>query len=129
MDGSYLPSSTLNGKRAVVVFWAEWCSYSRQSIARIEKIAGSPEMQDVEFIAASVDKAEDAEKVAQFTAAFPSSRIKYAFSGNDVYDEAFMAFDGGNLPHIFIINQAGIVDADGHSVDLIGETFTPPNGA
>ena len=123
LDGSYIVTDEFLGKTAVVTFWASWCGYSRPVLTRLSNFAKKLNRSDVLFIAASVDKAHDFEKLKEVIDALKADAHIHCFSGNDVYDEAYMAFDAGVLPHIFIINPQGKVVEEGHKDSFVYEYF------
>jgi thiol-disulfide isomerase/thioredoxin len=127
LDGSYLMTDELRGKTVVLVFWASWCQYSRPAIIRIDEYAKNKlKRDDVVFLGVSLDKATDFKKLEEVISYLKTEKFEYFFSGNESYDEAFMAFDGGMLPHIFIINPEGKVVIDGHKDSIIYEYFGVP---
>ncbi len=124
LDGTYLVSDELEGKVSVVIFWASWCAYSRPALKRIDTLAQKySALDDVKFISVSVDKSADFDKLNDTISYLKTERIEYYYSGNDVYDEAYQAFDASLLPHIFVLNLNGKVVAASHSADIIEDYF------
>jgi len=64
---------------------------------------------DVVFIAASVDKEEDLEKLQTGIRYLNLDHMRHAFSGNAEYDEAFLTLGGDDVPHLFVIDHAGVI--------------------
>lgn len=75
------------------------------------------------FIAVNIDKQEDEEKFRSFVRDVPIDSFLHSYSGNDVYDEAFVRMNGEELPHIFIIDKTGKVADVGHSDKFVYEHF------
>lgn len=124
LDGTYLLTDELSGKTAVVVFWASWCSYSRPALQRLDNYARNKlKREDVVFIAPSIDRSDDFQKLKDVISYLKTDKIEYFYSGNDTYDEAYMAFDAGVLPHVFIINPEGRVVIDGHKDSIVYDYF------
>lgn len=120
LDGSVVPLDELRGKRAVVMFWATTCRYSRTVMERLNNYAKiNARRKNFEVIAVSVDKAEKFDEVRQRINLDDLRSMRHAFSGNDIYDEAYMAFDVGVLPKIFVIDARGVVIASGSSDDVV----------
>lgn len=124
LDGSYILTDDLKGKTSVIVFWASWCNNSRPVLQRLnqyflDKLSG----KDVELIAVSIDKAKDLPKLEEAIKYQKIEAFQHCHSGNDVYDESFIAFDGGTLPHIFIVDPNGKIAGVGHRDSLVYEYF------
>lgn len=122
LDGNFLLLDELKGKTVIVVFWASWCNYSRPALVRINDYVKSKLHQDnVVVLAVSVDKASDFQRLLDTINYQHLDNVVHCYSGNDVYDEAFMAFDADNLPHIYIIDPAGNLVGEGHSDSVVYE--------
>jgi peroxiredoxin len=120
LNGSYTSLYAFRGKKVIVVFWATPCRKSRKEIKRINTLAGEmSSRKDVVFLAISLDKAENQEKLSRFIVDNQLNNLKHVFSGNDYDDEAFIVFYPKALPRIYVIDPSGQVVADGGSCKLI----------
>lgn len=116
MDGSWVALDALRGKTVVLVFWQNTCAKSKQLLGKLGEFAKKYERRPtVEFVAVSVDKAEHRADVEERIRAIGSRKIVYAFSGNEVYDEAYRLFKGEEVPYVLVINAKGTVIAAGDS--------------
>lgn len=119
LDGGYESTETLRGKTVILIFWATTCTASRSVVERINEIAvKNSKRKDVVFLAISIDKADDVEKLNERIKFGKLTGLKHVFSGNDVYDEAFMAFQLDSLPAVFVIDRSGKIRAGGRSASL-----------
>lgn len=122
LDGELLASENLKGKTVVLIFWASWCRRSPKVLERVNeyarKFAGR---DDVVFLTASVDKAENLPAVKERIEFSRLDAMKHAFSGNEAYDEAYMAYHEHSIPTIFIIDRNGYIVARGDDVDVVLE--------
>ena len=120
LDGNWHILDEFKGKTVVMIFWASWCSRSRSTISSLNKLAArNAGRNDRVFIAVSIDKAADESKFRDFIKDVPIDAFLHSYSGNDVYDEAFIRMNGSELPHIFIIDPNGNVVAVGHSDKVV----------
>ena len=126
LDGTFLMTDELRGKTAIVYFWAAWCNFSRPALVRLnDYLKKDLKRSDVELVAVSIDKAADFQKLMDAIKYQKIDSVTHAFSGNDIYDEAYMAFDADTLPHIFIIDPNGKIAAIGHSDSMVYDYFNP----
>lgn len=120
LGGAYVPLSQYLGKKLVLVFFTQWCSRSKGLLRDLGPFALSRQAKaDVEFLAVSVDKEEDLEKVRAFASQPSMQGIDFAFSGNAEYDEAYLSFQCSEVPQVFIIDPVGKIIAQGNSFDFI----------
>jgi peroxiredoxin len=120
LDGSTLTLEELRGKNVVVAFWATSCTFSGAMMDRLnDYIQTHKQEKNLEVIAVSVDKSENFPKVKERLDAGGMNAMRHSFSGNDVQDEAYMAFDVGSLPSFYVINPQGVVTASGGSEDTV----------
>lgn len=110
MSGEHIALRSRVGKDVALLFWATWCPHSRAGIEEFEALAraykGRP---GVEFYAVSVDKNEAYEELQNRIRIQNLESMTHVFSGNDVQDEAFLAFHGERLPYAVFIDEGGIV--------------------
>lgn len=120
LDGTYLPLEALRGKTVALFFWAQWCHRSGPIMARLNEYAQKfRDRKDVVFLAVSTDKLEDLDKLKDRILYQRLDGFQHAFSGNGGGDEAFMAFEGVNLPYLLVIDPSGKVVAAGESEQVV----------
>ena len=115
IDGSYHSFEELKGKNVVLVFWAEWCSYSKPVIERLNELAKNNKDNNLVFMAISIDSYDNFPKLEERIIHGKLTNLTHAFSGNALQDEAYMAFQADALPDVYAINKDGVVVAQGHS--------------
>jgi thiol-disulfide isomerase/thioredoxin len=124
-DGFLRTLEEFSGAPRVIIFWAEWCSYSKPVILEINKIArefkgsGDPIKKALNFVAISIDPADRYQRVQERVTYQKLDALTHAFSGNGLFDETYMAYRGGNLPHIIFVGADGVVLAEGHGSSVI----------
>jgi thiol-disulfide isomerase/thioredoxin len=110
LSGEHIALRSREGREVVLLFWATWCPHSRAGIEEFQALASAyknrPEM---EFYAVSVDKNESYEELQNRIRIQGLESMTHVFSGNDVQDEAFLAFHGERLPYAVFIDDRGIV--------------------
>jgi thiol-disulfide isomerase/thioredoxin len=112
------------GKPLVLVFWATWCSKSRSVLPRVEQVARRLKAKNqVNFLAVSLDKAKDIAALRGFIKTEKLQSFKHAFSGNEYFDQAYMAFRADRVPTIVIIDAQGKVVATGDDETVVEEYF------
>ena len=120
VDGGFIPLEQYRGKTVVLTFWATWCSKSNQLLSQLGELSAKLAPQGtVVFLNASVDNAEQLEKVQTRLRDPALATTVNAFSGNAEYDEAFMSFRCNDLPNIFVISPVGVVVANGNTIDTV----------
>lgn len=126
-DGSYLVTDDLKGKQTVVVYWAAWCSKSRQLIKELDSYAAqrAGAGKEISVLAMSIDKAEDYPRVQSTIADLELKNVSHGYSANDVYDESYIAYGAGSLPYLVVLDPAGTVIAEGHKMANITEVLGP----
>lgn len=115
---------TYRGKTVVISFWATTCRSSRPVITRLARYADRFKGRtDVQFVAVSLDKPEDLGELQTRIQFEDFNSFSNMFSGNEEYDEAFVALKGEAMPYIVVVDPAGrVVDArydDGFVYDLV----------
>lgn len=131
MDGETVLLGDMRGHPAVVIFWATHCNKSQREIRKLNSLTHAPGMKSrgVAFVAVSVDKLEKQELLNQRIQSDELTGLKHAFSGNDVSDEAYQAFDVGTLPTIIVIDPAGKIIYRGTEADEAAEALQVLNAA
>jgi peroxiredoxin len=117
LDGSELPLSAYRGQYVSLLFWATWCKHSRGAIEEFEDLARQfARRKDMAFLAVSVDRNEDFEILKQRIASQDLRTMTHKFSGNDLFDEAYMGLRGEAVPYVVLIDRRGVVRHVGNSV-------------
>jgi thiol-disulfide isomerase/thioredoxin len=110
LNGEHIALSSRIGRNVAILFWATWCPHSRSGIQEFEALArGYKDRLDIEFYAISVDKNESYEELQNRIRLQSLESMTHVFSGNDVQDEAFLAFYGERLPYAVFIDDKGVV--------------------
>ena len=127
LDGDPAPLSQFmgNGKPLVLVFWASTCMYSPRTIESLDKLAVKLQPRGVQFLAVSIDKNKAESEVRDLIKYRDMGHFVHAFSGNDVHDEAYISFQGDELPYVLVIDGAGKIVAAGHRASVVEEYFFP----
>lgn len=123
MDGSARGLQEFKGQTLSIVFWSTWCHKSYRMLRKINAFADRVSGQKAVFMAVSIDKAENLEKVRERIHYNRLGNFVHAFSGNDVSDEAYVALDGDNLPYVLVVNPEGYIVAAGNSDEPIYQAF------
>ena len=122
IDGTQLPLAFAEGKTAAILFWTTWCGHSRTVIEDFEQIAKRyKKRKDVVFLATSLDKADQLRALEGRIKSQGLTTIMHAFSGNDMLDEAFIAFKGDSVPYIVIVDPRGVVRSVANSTSELEE--------
>ena len=122
LDGTQLPLVFAEGKTAAIIFWTTWCGHSRGTIEEFEQIAKRyKRRKDIVFLAASLDKADQLRAVEGRIKSQGLSSVMHAFSGNDIQDEAFLAFKGESVPYLVVVDSRGVVRSVASSTSELEE--------
>lgn len=97
LDGATFESSGLEGRPAILNFWATWCAPCRTEIPELIELAGAA---DVTVVGIALDE-EGATKVRPFVQEFA---ISYPVLLGD--QEIFQRFDGFVVPHTVVLDSA-----------------------
>ena len=111
------------GKPLVIAFWATTCTYSPRAMEALDRVAQKLKPQGVEFVAVSIDKADNEQRLRDLIKYRQLGDLTHTFSGNDVYDETFMAYKAGELPFFVVIDGHGIIVAAGDKVSVVEDYF------
>jgi thiol-disulfide isomerase/thioredoxin len=128
LEGREIPLDALRGKHVGLIFWATWCGHSKSRIADFAELAEHYAIRkDVVFLAVSIDRAENLETLRSRIESQGLQKVNHVFSGNDVQDEAFLAFKGEAVPYVVVIDPRGrvrSVDSSTSSLeDYLDEAF------
>jgi thiol-disulfide isomerase/thioredoxin len=122
LDGTQLPLAFAEGKTAAVLFWTTWCGHSRSVIEDFEQLAKRyKKRKDVVFLAASLDKADQLRALEGRIQSQGLTSIMHAFSGNDMLDEAFIAFKGDSVPYVVLVDHRGVIRSVANSTTDLEE--------
>lgn len=122
LDGTQLPLEFAEGKTAAIIFWTTWCGHSRSVIEDFEQLAKRyKKRKDIVFLAASLDKADQLRALEGRIESQGLTSIMHAFSGNDMLDEAFIAFKGDSVPYVVVVDPRGVVRSVANSTSELEE--------
>ncbi|WKZ56438.1 MAG: TlpA disulfide reductase family protein [Bdellovibrionota bacterium] len=117
-DGSIQVLDQAKGKVAVVAFWSSWCNNSRPVVEELNEFAKTARNRHKFVVyAVSLDKSEDYEALKEKIVYRKLDSVQHVFSGNEGYDELFMAFHGDTFPLVIVIDQKGVVRAVGEDAE------------
>lgn len=122
VDGDQVSISEYRGKTVVLLFWAQWCSRSQRTIRQLNDFARGNAHRAV-VVAVDIDKADKLEELKSLIANVPLKMVDHYFSGNEIYDEAYVAFNAGEIPSVYILSPEGMVVAQGTNIDVVREYF------
>lgn len=105
LDGTYKSIENYRGCLTVFFFWAQWCPYSRSTIVKLEKLARENINNGIKFVTISVDKYEDFQDLTDFINTQNLQTLEHAFSGNGLYDEAFLTYKVQEFPSFVVVDQ------------------------
>lgn len=127
MDGTYKTTDNFRGKNLLLLFWATTCSRSQSVFDDVsEWLAANSRRARIQAVSVSIDKLGKEDKVKSVISKPELSNLQHAFSGNDIYDEAYIAYDVGELPTLVLIDPYGKVIGSGDSVSVLEEAFPQP---
>ncbi|MEZ4754000.1 MAG: TlpA disulfide reductase family protein [Bdellovibrionota bacterium] len=126
LSGNQKSFEDLRGKKTVVIFWAQWCRYSRPVIKAIDEIAKQHKSR-VNFLAISLDKEADFEVLKEEIKIREINNLTHAFSGAEYYDEAFLVLGGDTLPIVYVLDRNGRVIGIGDDEEVVKELITKLN--
>lgn len=126
MDGTYKTTDNYQGQNLLLFFWATSCRHSYSVLEdAVEWLKENGRGKNIRIVSISVDKSSSEAKVNEVlrTPELKGMGIEHAFSGNDIYDEAYMTYDIGELPTLMLIDPEGKVIASGNSVSVLEDAF------
>jgi thiol-disulfide isomerase/thioredoxin len=103
LDGNVYVTGDVAKSGGAIVFWSSSCSPSKSALQHLNVLAF--ERPDLNFLAVNLDELKDREKALSVMVERPN--LLHAFSGNGVYDEAFIALRGNALPYMIVIDRTG----------------------
>lgn len=124
LDGRYIPIAQYKdqGKTLILAFWDTTCPFSRPQISDLNEYAkAASARKDVAFIVVSVDNPERESRVREMAQSDEYNALTHAFSGNEVYDEAFIAFDYEIVPVVVVIGPDGVIKEIGQDADIVAK--------
>jgi thiol-disulfide isomerase/thioredoxin len=122
-DQSLHTFEEFNGKPIAVMFWAEWCAFSKPAIEEFNDLAKEIGKERMHFIAISIDEYDNQEAVRERVQVAKLDHLTHAFSGNGIFDESYISFKGKDLPHLFLVSPGGNIIAESHSVGEIEDAI------
>lgn len=122
IDGTVLPLESFRGKPVVLFFWGSWCRRSRALMPKIAQF--SRRLERVAVITVNVDEEPNLRIVRDRLAQYVGTPWYAVFSGNGLYDEAYQAFSGEQVPFIVVLDRSGIIRAAGDSLETLAVAET-----
>lgn len=122
MEGGALPLDSFRGQTTVLLFWATTCNASRKVVEDINELAAK-HANSAKFVAISLDREGDVERLRQRINGSGLHNLTHAFSGNEAWDEAFLAFGLEYLPAIIVIDPSGKVVSGGNSESAVSSVL------
>lgn len=104
--------------RTALLFWSRTCSRSRSLVEDFNEIARDGR-QGTRYIAVNIDEADDYDKVRDYVSSNELNNVDHAFSGNGVYDEAYMTLRGEYVPYLVVLDRDGEILGASLSLDPI----------
>ncbi len=92
------------GQPTYILFWGTWCSASQAALSRFREL--SVRRSD-NFIAVSGDS--DDKDLSSWLERNGRGKVRYVFSGNQIADETFLAFDVKDVPELVALDGSGNV--------------------
>lgn len=109
-DKSYHSLREQLGKTVVLSFWDAHCSHCKKTMPQVGRIADAFQNDsEVFFLGININDQKSEEDVKDAIASLSLGSMTHAFSGNDVLDEAYRAFNGETVPLIVLIDKKGVV--------------------
>ena len=121
VDGVYGSLTSFRGKKVAFLFWAEWCSKSKNAISEFSKLA--TKHPQTTFIAVNLDEQKNEEKFREYIATHKLPGVKHVFSGNGGDDETAHAFRIYDVPNVVAVDGSGIVRIVSSDVDDLESFF------
>jgi len=122
LDGDLRSIEEFRGKNVILLFWATTCSLSHRTIERLNDFAAKHgRSKNLEIIAVSIDKYEKLQAVRDKIKFLHLNSIIHSYSGNDIYDEAYMMYQVDTLPYMFLIDPSGLIVAASSDDDDVCE--------
>jgi peroxiredoxin len=109
LNGEQIPLEAYRNKVVAVVFWGTWCSGSKRALRGLNDLVSEVKGNRFSVLAASLDRESEEEDVRGFIEYAELDHIQYAYSGNESLDEAYLSFQGEDVPHIFVVDEHGTI--------------------
>ena len=123
IDGVQFNLDEYQNKPLVLLFWAQWCRRSKSFVQDLRDAAPLLKNRGVSILAVDIDKQENLAALKMMIRDYKLDAFDHAFSGNDVYDQAFNAFSCGEVPTVFILDSSHRIVTQGNSFDVISEHY------
>lgn len=124
MDGSYQTTDNYKNSNLLLVFWVSTCPHSHsvlEDVAAWERNYGRK--FNVKSLAVNIDKTSKEDRVKEIYSEPKLSYVAQAYSGNDIYDEAYIAYDVGETPTLVLVDPHGKIIGSGDSMDVLRDAF------
>lgn len=109
-DGTYSTTEAYKGEELVLLFWTSICHHSENAVIDFNDFAKNFKGHSrTTFLAINIDKFENLDAVREYIQKERLTHLTHAYSGNDLYDEAFQNFRGDLVPYYVVIDKHGIV--------------------
>lgn len=123
-DGTYRNTDHYKGRYLALLFWSESCAKSHSVLEDVNDwLRKEAKKGVVRVVAVNVDKASKESEVKRTIEKQQLTHMEHAFSGNDIYDEAYIAYDIGELPTLVLIDPTGKVVDSGTSVSVLEDNL------
>ena len=123
LDGTIRAKDELRGKKTALLFWATWCNNSRSIVEKFAALA--KQHPEVRFMAVSLDKEDDLDKLQGRIASQHLEGLEHVFTGNQGYDEMYYALSGETVPYLALLDENVEVIAAGGSLSVIEDALEP----
>jgi len=107
VDGREVDLAQLRGKVVLVDFWATWCGPCRAEVPNVVAVYEKYRAQGFEVVGISLDKAEDKQKLIDYTQA-NAMRWPQHFDGKGWKNELAVKYAVNSIPAMFLLNKRGI---------------------
>lgn len=108
--GYAISSDDLDGRPAVIVFWAGWCRICKEEAPEINKLAAEFESKGVKVVGINVGESD-----AQIAEGINEFGIRYTVA-KDQDSATAKSFGVTGTPTIVILDKIGAVEYSGHEV-------------
>lgn len=122
IDGSAHALNEHLGQAVVLLFWDASCGHCKKILPEVNELAKSfSDGIDAEFITISINGQNEEQKVKTKLQELKIDSMRNAFSGNDIFDEAYQAFKGDRVPYILLLDRKGQIAWIGSEADTLKE--------